>query len=291
MLCRKYSDFNKDNLKIIYSKVEQIKSVNDINHPVIRVLLKKYKITNSLEIFHSSDLPARSGIGSSSSFTVGLINVLNSMKKIKLSKKKLSLNAIDLEQTVLKENVGSQDQIAASYGGLNHIIFKKDGNFKIKKINISKSKLKSFQSNLLLVHTNKFRYASNAAKHTINNFYEKKNELNTIKSFVKKGVGIIESDKYRIDDIGILLNEMWKVKKKLAQVVSNNQIDKIYNTALEAGAVGGKLLGAGNGGFFLIYARLNKHKDIIASLKNFKTTPVKFDFTGSQIILSDYVIK
>ena len=264
--CRFSPGYFKQKYRIVWRKIENVKNLKEINHKAVRELLKYLKIKQGLEIHYHGDLPARSGMGSSSCFTVGLMQALCKIKNIKLNKSKLASKSIHFEQNVMKEIVGSQDQTSASYGGFNKITFNKDNSIKIKKIS-SKKNIKKLNENLILIYT-----GINRTAHKIANSYvrkltkSKKNHIEKIMSFVNEGKKILESG--NVDDFGRLLNISWEEKKNLSNLITNNKIDELYNEAINYGALGGKLLGAGGGGYFLLSSKLNQSetKSILSKL-------------------------
>jgi D-glycero-alpha-D-manno-heptose-7-phosphate kinase len=289
--CRSLSPFFKHKYRIVYSKIETVKSLKDINHQAVREALrifkKKIKFTTGLEIHYDGDLPAKCGMGSSSSFIVGLINVLNNFfLKKNINKEKLNYDSLFLEQKILKEVVGSQDQTAASYGGFNSIKFSQNGDIKVIPIIKSQDILDDFASRFFLVFTGIKRTASNIAKTYINKLDIMKNgNIFEILQHAKVAKKLLYN--YNFDDFGLLLNETWKIKKSLSSSVSSYAINSIYNQGLKNGANGGKLLGAGGGGFFLFYVPKDNNKFFIKNMKKFLVLPVKFEKNGSQIIFNE----
>tara|TARA_B100001123_G_C15262385_1_gene1007068 strand:- start:200 stop:1195 length:996 start_codon:yes stop_codon:yes gene_type:complete len=281
--CRHLPPFFDHRLRLAYSKLEHCMHAKDIKHPSAKAVLMYLGVKKDIEIHHDGDLPARSGIGSSSTFTVGLFNALSKYLSTPITKYNLAKNSINIEQKIIGEHVGSQDQITASYGGFNHIKFKNNGNFIINPINsISKIKIKKLEKKLMLFHTGIFRTAENITKKYVNKLYNKANHLNKIHSLVDNAIEILKSD--NIEDFGHLLNETWKIKREISNNISNNFIDDIYNYTISNGAIGGKLLGAGGGGFILFYVPENKQKTILKKLSKLVHVPFKFEFLGSQII-------
>ena len=275
--------FFKHNYRIVYSKIEIANSVNEIKFNVIKQIIKKFKIKEGLEIHYDGDLPARSGMGSSSSFVVGLINIFNKFLKNKLTKKELALESLIFEHQILKELVGSQDQIAASYGGFNHIKFYKNDKFNVKNYNIEDSYFNKLNNNLILVYTGINRTAKYVASSYINKLNNiKKKEMFELIEFVNEAKKIIKNKK--TDEFGYLLNESWKLKKSISNNISNDKINNLYSEGLKQGALGGKLLGAGGGGFLLFYLPKDKHKNFLKKFK--KIIKINFNFTnqGSSII-------
>ena len=283
--CRHLPPFFEHKHRIVYSKVENVKEIKEIQHPSVRAVLSTLETNAGLEIHHNGDLPARSGIGSSSSFTVGLINVINALKGQQISKEDLAKQAIYIEQKVLKESVGSQDQILASFGGFNRINFYPDDTFNITPVIISKSLTDQLQSHMLLFFTGVSRFSSGIAKDKIANFKNRFQELTQIKQMVDEGLSILQSPSTPIAELGKLLHESWQLKRSLSNKVSTPEIDTIYQTGLAAGAIGGKILGAGGGGFILFFAKPENHKNIRKKLKGLVQVSFCFDNTGSKIVL------
>ena len=283
--CRNLPPFFNHKYRIVWSKLETVKKIHEINHKPIRKMLDYYKIKNGLEIHYDGDLPARSGMGSSSVFVVGLVNLLNNLIGKKITKKNLAKKSIFFEQKILKENVGSQDQIAVAYGGLNKIIFRRGGDFNVSKIKLSKKVTKDLNKNLLLVYTGITRNAHDIAKDYIKKLDKSKSShILKILNFVNNAENILKSGD--LDDFGRLLHESWIEKKSLSQNISNSDIDNIYNFATQNGALGGKLLGAGGGGFFLFYVPGNMQKKFIKSLKKKIIIPFNFNNEGSEIMFN-----
>jgi len=269
--------------RIVYGKVENVKYINKIQHPVVRTLLKLSHIKEGLEIHHDGDLPARSGIGSSSAFTVGMINALCALKGKMVSKNYLAKQAIFTERNILKESVGSQDQVAVAYGGFNKIIFHDDHNFRVEPITLHKEKIKQLQNHLMLFFTGLSRYSSKIAHDQIKNTVNNKKELSAMAGMVNYAVEILNGNS-NILEFGKLLHESWQLKKELSERISNSVIDKMYQRALGNGAIGGKILGAGGGGFMLLFVPPEKQNKLRRSLKDFLEVKFAFEKDGSQII-------
>lgn len=268
---------------ITYRKIENRNKILEIEHPSVRESLKYFKIEPGCELIYNGDLPARSGVGSSSSFTVGLLNCLYALKNININKKKLAEKAIYIEREVLKENVGVQDQIACSYGGFNLIEFSKN-NFKVSKININQYDLNQLNNNLFLCYSGIQRISNNIAKKYIKKLSSSsyKNLMNTNYDLVNEGINLLK--KNNIDEFGKLLDVSWKIKKKLHDQVSSPKLNEIYDNAIASGALGGKLLGAGAGGFFLFYIPQKKISKFIKLNKKLHISKFKFENNGSVII-------
>lgn len=269
--------------RIVYSLIENVKTVEEIRHPVVRALLKMFKINRGVEIHHDGDLPARSGLGSSSAFTVGMLNVLYALNGKIVSKFDLAKQAIHLEREVLKENVGSQDQVAVTFGGFNKVIFHNDHNFKLEPITLPKEKLDCLQNHLMLIFTGFSRFSSKIAAEQIKNTSNRKSELSLIRQMVDHAVEILNSNR-DIEDFGKLLAESWNLKKRLSTKITTFEINSIYETALRNGALGGKLLGAGGGGFMLLFVPPEKRKKVKKSLKDLLEIQFNFESSGSQIV-------
>ena len=281
--CRQLPPFFDHKYRVVWSKIENVKKIEQIQHLTVKKLLQLNKIKSGLEIHYDGDLPARSGMGSSSSFSVGLMSAFLKFQKKNISRMNLAKQTINFEQKIMKEVVGSQDQVAASVGGFNKIKFLKNEKIVVKKI-ISNNLIK-LNSNLLLSYTGIQRNAASIANNYVYKLSNKKEK--NIRNIIKKvdlGEKIIQSG--NLDDFGILLNEMWLEKKNLSNLVSNNKIDELYNTCMENGAIGGKLLGAGGGGFMLIYIKDKKKKKLLTKLKNITNIPFKFSDKGCEVILN-----
>lgn len=278
--CRNLPKYFDHKLRIVYSIDETVKEVNQIKHNVVREAIKIFKIQNGLEIHYDGDFPSKSGMASSSTFSVGLLNCLSHFAKKKLNKKELYEKTLFLEQKILKESVGNQDQLAASYGGFNIINFYKN-RYKVKKIK-NKLFLNKLEKNLYLVYTGILRSANEAAKKYINKLEKKKNILNRLVDHVDTAEKIISYG--AADDFGYLLHETWNEKKSISDNISNPLIDEIYKKGIKNGALGGKLLGAGNGGFLLFYVPKKNRNMFLKKFKNKICHPVKFYDKGSSII-------
>jgi len=283
--CRHLPPFFEHKHRIVYSKIESVKTTEEIQHPVVRAVLSNLSITDGLEIHHDADLPARSGLGSSSSFTVGLINVLNALKGLQISKQDLAKQATYIEQEVLKETVGSQDQVLAAFGGFNRIDFHPDDSFNISPVIINKDLVEQLQNHMLLFFTGLSRFSSDIARDKVSNFTNRFQELTRIKEMVDEGMSILQSPSTPIMDLGKLMHESWKLKRSLSAKVSTPKIDEIYEAGIKAGATGGKILGAGGGGFILFFAEPKNHKKIRERLKSLVHVAFHFDDVGSKIVV------
>tara|TARA_B100000989_G_scaffold292554_1_gene268650 strand:+ start:812 stop:1795 length:984 start_codon:yes stop_codon:yes gene_type:complete len=270
--------------RLRYFKTEELKELNKINHPTFREIIKKYHDSHkNIEIVHNADLPAMSGLGSSSSTTVGTIHAVMTLNNKKVSKKSLAYKAIEIEQKILKESVGSQDQVVASYGGFNYIKFKKDRSISIKPFKNYKN-IQEIENSLLLVFTGIRRKAEKIEKDKLNNLKKKNNYYLQLNDLTFRAKREIESKNFSLSNFGKLISEHWEIKKKLSSMVTNRNIDQIYKTGMDNGAYGGKLLGAGNGGFVLFICSQNSKNKIKKKLKNYLNIPIKFETEGSKIV-------
>jgi D-glycero-alpha-D-manno-heptose-7-phosphate kinase len=269
--------------RIVYSETELINDVEKIRHPVVKETIKYLNLSDkSLELIHYADLPSRTGIGSSSSFTVGLLNSLTALSNSNLDKKTLAEKAVHVERELLAENVGCQDQFAAAYGGFNSISFSKN-KIKVEKINLSGNYLDELQKHLLLVYTGISRFSSETSNEFVENIEKKHNELNALTRIAEEALDHLLHER-DVKFLGRLLDESWRLKSSMSSKISNSAIDALYNLALKHGATGGKILGAGGGGFMLIFADPKYHENILNELKDFLIVPFKFDFNGTQLL-------
>ena len=271
--------------KVSYSKLEQCQSLNVVQHPSVRECLRFSEIHEGIEIHTMSDLPAQTGLGSSSSFTVGLLNALYGYQHKMVPPLKLAQDAIFVEQKLIGEKVGVQDQCAAAFGGMNYFEFRQDGSISNKPVIISEERKQNFKSNLMLFYTGIQRFAEDVLKEQIDK--TKKGEatknLVQIREMVDKGFEILTSNR-DLSEFGELLHKAWVAKKNLSSAISTNYLDGIYDMAIKAGAIGGKLLGAGGGGFFLFYAEKENQHAIRTALKDYQEILFDFDKDGSKNI-------
>lgn len=289
IILRKLPKIFDYNYRIRYYEREETKNINSIKHPAVREAFKLFNIKEGLDLTHHGDLPARSGIGSSSSFSVGLLHALSFLKGEIYSKNDLAKKSINFEQNILNEAVGSQDQVAATYGGFNKIDFSLKNEFICNQIPISESKLKILETHIQLYFTDVTRESSEIAKKNIDNIKHNKNYLKEMKEIVNEALGIIssKSNKNFISNFSSLLNEQWQIKKKLEKSITNDYLEDIYSNAMKLGALGGKILGSGGGGFFLFFINPDKQDYITKKLK-MKSVKIKLSNEGSQIIHYSY---
>lgn len=282
---RRLPPFFSHKHRIVYSISENVNSVDEIQHPAVKAVLKYLKIDYGVSIHHDGDIPARSGMGSSSAFTAGLLNSLYALEGKIISKEELCRQTIFIEQQIIKENVGSQDQTFAAHGGINLIEFCRNGEIVVNPVIMSQARMEELESNLMLFFTGISRYSSEIAGEQVNKTAVNAGTLHAMKDMVEKAHNIIADNNTPLTDMGLLLNETWQMKKKLSAKVSTPWIDQQYETALKAGATGGKLLGAGGGGFLLFFVPPEHQEKVKKSLNGLLHVPFKFDFNGSQIIV------
>jgi len=283
--CRQLPPFFEHKHRIVYSLIENVKHVDDIQHPAVRAVLNWVKVENGLEIHHDGDLPAQSGLGSSSAFTVGLLHAIYALNGQMVSKNILASNAIHIEQNIIGEYVGSQDQVSASIGGLNRIEFHRDNSFSASPVILPIHRREELRDHLMLYFTGLSRVASQIAKSQIDNIKKCEKQLKLMQTMVHEACSILMNANESIDSFGKLLDANWQYKRSLSNSISNPIIDDIYQAAMDAGAIGGKILGAGSGGFFLIFAKPERHAAIRDRLHKFIHVPFHFENSGSQVVL------
>lgn len=270
--------------RIVYSKVETVKTIDEIQHPVVRAVLRYLGIEEGVEIHHDGDLPARTGIGTSSTFTVGILHALHALRQRMVSKEALAREAIEVEQVILRENVGVQDQISAAFGGLNRIEIRPDGSFVVTPVILPPGRREELEGSLLLFFTGFARTASEVVKEQLERTAANAAQLRRMYAMVGEGVEILASGG-PIEAFGELLHEAWTLKRSLSGRVSTAEIDAIYDAARAAGAVGGKLLGAGGGGFILFVVPPDRQPAVREALRRLLHVPFAFESGGSQIIV------
>jgi D-glycero-alpha-D-manno-heptose-7-phosphate kinase len=283
LTCRYLPPFFEHRIRLVYRKIETCKTVDEINHPAVREVLKYLNMDRGIELHHDGDLPARSGMGSSSAFTVGLLHALHSLGGTMPSRKQLASESIYIEQEVLQETVGSQDQAMAAYGGFNHVRFLPNGEIVVVPMTLAPGRVMELRSHLMLFYTGIIRTASDVAKSYAGHLELRSRQLRLMKDLVDEGIAVLTSGQ-NIERFGELLHEAWQAKRSLSAKVSNLEVDGLYERARAAGAIGGKLTGAGGGGFLLLFAPPDRHKEIAAELENLIHVPFEFDAGGSQII-------
>ncbi|HYA87342.1 MAG TPA: kinase [Nitrospirota bacterium] len=269
---------------VFFSKQEAFNEIDEIQHPAVRETYRFMNISEGLVMQHDGDLPSHSGLGSSSAFTVGLLHALYTLQGKMVTKKRLALEAIHIEQEMIKEAVGSQDQVAVAFGGLNKIAFLENQNIEVTPITVGAAKVQALRDNLMLFFTGFARFAVEIEQDKINQLDKRCVELNSMHALVDQAIDVLNGDASNFDDFGRLLHETWTMKRCLSTKVSNNHIDDIYDTARKAGALGGKILGAGGGGFILFYVKPELQPSVKKALEKLLYVPFRFDTLGSQVI-------
>jgi D-glycero-alpha-D-manno-heptose-7-phosphate kinase len=285
--CRPLPPFFEYHSRISYSKVENVARNDAIQHPSVRACLQYLGIEDGVEIHHVADLPARTGLGTSSAFTVGLLLGLYALKSQMRDKRALAREAIYLEQNLLKEAVGAQDQVNAAHGGFNRINFNTDDSIDVNRVLAPSSRLELLQSHLALYFTGFSRTASEIAQEQLKMTPHKKQELSAMLQLVDEAEAVLVNPHRSMDEFGKLLHQSWQIKRTLTQKISNANIDEIYEAGLSAGALGGKLLGAGGGGFMLFYVAPERQAALRARLKNLLCVPFAFSNRGSHVVVNE----
>jgi len=283
--CRWLPPFFEYHSRVSYTKVENVGANSAIEHPSVRGCLQFMGMEEGVEIHHVADLPARAGLGTSSAFTVGLLLALYGLRDQMRDKQALAADAIHVEQEVLQEAVGAQDQVSAAHGGLNRINFHQNDTVEVKPILAAPSRLAELEQHLALYFTGFSRIASEIAKEQIRMTPQRASELHAMHQLVNEGEAILSSPGRSLDEFGRLLHEGWKLKKTLSQKISNTDIDDIYEAGLRAGALGGKLLGAGGGGFMLFYVPPDRRQALRETLRKHLCIPFSFSNRGSHVVV------
>jgi D-glycero-alpha-D-manno-heptose-7-phosphate kinase len=282
---RRLPPFFKHRSRIVYSKIELVRHVKSIRHPAVRGVLSDLGVSDGLEIHHDADLPARSGLGSSSSFTVGLLNALHALEGRMVTKRQLAESAIRIEQDVLKEEVGCQDQLWAAYGGLNRMDFRPDGRFSVTPLILAPERQEELLRSLILVFTGFSRLSVDFAQEITKNIKIRDSQLMAMRGMVDDAVALLSNERTPLRELGDLLHNSWQLKRQLTNRMSNSSIDDIYDAGRAAGAYGGKLLGAGGGGFLLFMVDPSRRECLLQRLKKLIHVSVKLDNEGSKIVL------
>jgi len=276
--------FFPDQIRVKYSETETVKSIEELKHPLLRETMRLTGVTKGIEISSIADIPSGTGMGSSSSFTVGLLHCLYAVKRQYVTHEHLAREASHIEIEILGEPIGKQDQYAAAYGGLNIIHFKPDGTVHVEPLFIKNEVYRQLEENLVMLYTGNQRKASDILSEQKKNASQDE-KFNILKSMVSLVPDLREClYKENLNDFGKILHENWILKQKLASQITNNQIDEIYNAGLQAGATGGKLLGAGGGGFMLFYCEKSKQAGLLKALGQLRPFDFSFDREGSKVI-------
>lgn len=268
--------------ELVHSKIERVNDFEEIEHPLIREAMRLHDI-HEIRLTYEGDLPARTGLGTSSTFAVGMLNAFCALKGKYISKEMLAKEAIMLERNILKEKGGWQDQIAAAYGGLNRIDFK-EGKFNVRPVIINPERKKKLDENLMLFYTGIQRFSSDIQANTFAKPKDKTNELLDMLALVDEAEKVLVDKNVDLNEFGRLLDLTWKLKRGTGNKVSSSSIDSIYDRAIKAGAIGGKLLGAGGGGFLLFYVEKDKQDAVKRALEELMVVPFSFEDEGATII-------
>ncbi|MSR56202.1 MAG: kinase [Planctomycetaceae bacterium] len=283
LTCRYLPPFFEHRMRIVYSKIENCRTIDEIGHPAVREILKYLRIERGLEIHCDNDLPARSGMGSSSSFTVGLLHALYALLGQMPSKHQLAREGIYVEQTLLQETVGCQDQVLAAHGGLRQVIFHADGEISVVPLTIARERIHDLNSHLMLFFTGIARTSSDIARTYVTDLQSKRRQMRLMRDLVDEGTEILAGER-DLSAFGELLHEAWTAKRSLGAHVSNPQVDALYDAARAAGALGGKLTGAGGGGFLLLFVPPDRQQTVKDKLQGLVHVPFQFESAGTQII-------
>lgn len=268
--------------ELVHNRFERVSDIEDIEHPLIRECMRLHDI-HEIRLTYEGDLPARTGLGTSSTFAVGMLNAFCALKGKMMSKRQLAQEAIHVERDVLKEHGGWQDQVAAAFGGLNRIDFK-NGDFSVHPIIISPERKKELDENLLLFYTGIQRFSSEIQADTFAHPVDKVQQLKDILALVDEAESVLCNRNASLNEFGRLLDTTWKLKRGTGAKVSNGSIDELYAIAIKAGAVGGKLLGAGGGGFLLFYCEKEKQEALKKALNQLMIVPFNFENEGTQVL-------
>jgi D-glycero-alpha-D-manno-heptose-7-phosphate kinase len=286
LTCRYLPPFFEHRIRVVYSRIEGCNTIDEVQHPSVREALRFLNVTRGVEIHHDGDLPARSGMGSSSAFTVGLLNSLHALHGRFAGKRHLMLESIHLEQEVLKEVVGSQDQAIAAYGGFNRVVFHPSSEISVHPVILPAERIAELARHLMLLYTGIKRTASDVADGYVQQLDAKRRQLRLLKQMVGEALAVLSSGQ-DLRAFGELLHEAWMLKRSLGDKVSNPWVDDLYGTARQAGAVGGKLTGAGGGGFLLLFVPPEAQARVRESLQQMVHVPFNFESAGSQVIHFD----
>lgn len=275
------------NYRVAWGMLEEVKSINEIQHPVVRAVLTHYAAAEETgyEVIYNADLPSKSGLGSSSSFTVSLLHAFFGNKERLCSKQALAREAFFVEQQLLKETVGYQDQIAAAHGGFNRIDFGSNGEYHIRPVQVSGARRQELEQSMMMFFTGFTRSAEEIEKRKIAKFNDRTAELRAIYEMVNEGERILSDPGRPVAEFGELLDHAWTVKRSLDESVSNPMIDERYEAAMNAGALGGKLLGAGGGGFLLMYVPPAKRAAVLEAMKGLSYVPLQMERSGTSVVL------
>jgi D-glycero-alpha-D-manno-heptose-7-phosphate kinase len=285
LTCRHLPPFFDHKIRVVYRKIETVRAAEEIEHPVVRAALAHLGFDRGLELHHDGDLPARSGMGSSSAFTVGLLHALYTLRGQKRTRMQLAQESIHIEQSLLGETVGSQDQVLAAFGGLQYVQFQPDGAIAVDPVPLPPGRLAELHESLMLFYTGVARTASEVARSYAHNLDAHRRQLQAMREMVEEGIDILVSG-MELTAFGELLHEAWQTKRTLSDSVSSPQLDGWYDRARAAGAVGGKITGAGGGGFLLLFVPPKKQRAVRAALADLLHVPFAFESAGSEIVFN-----
>ncbi|MFN7952211.1 MAG: kinase [bacterium] len=273
-------------IRIGYSRTELVTHLEQIQHPAVRECLRFLSIERGVEIGYAGDLPARTGLGSSSSFTVGLLHALHAFRGELVHHQQLACEAVQVEQDMIRERVGVQDQYLCAHGGLRHLRIDTDGTVMANPIPMSSERRTDLERHLMLLYTGLQRHAHEVLEEQIDRTREGTNapDLEALSALVPEGVAILSRDSIPITEFGGVLDAAWRIKCRLSSKVSNPKLDDWYERARAAGAVGGKLLGAGGGGFLLLLAPPSRQPEVLAALPELRPVPFRFEREGSTLL-------
>ena len=274
--------------ELCYSRFERVNSIDDIEHPAIREAMRMLDI-HEIRLTYEGDLPARTGLGTSSTFAVGMLNAFYALKGKQVGKRKLAEDAIYLERELCRENGGWQDQIAAAFGGRNRMDFA-DKQFKVTPIIIHPDRKKLLNDSLMLFYTGVTRFSSEVQKDTMSNQQDKIAQLKEMLSLVDEAQAILENKHSNFNDFGRLLDHTWRLKRNTGGKISNGSIDELYARGLKAGALGGKLLGAGGGGFLLFYIEPDKKETLLKEFDDLMQVPFQFENEGTSMVYYNPIV-
>ncbi len=269
--------------ELAYSKMERVTDIDEIDHPAVRNAMKMLDM-HEIRLTYEADLPARSGLGTSSSFAVGMLNAFHCLKGRYADKKKLADQAIYLERELCGEAGGWQDQIAASFGGLNRIEFNQDGTYDVKPVIIHPQRKEQLNNNLLMFFTGFTRFSSEMQKANAAGYAEKIRQLQQMYELVDEAEKILEDRDSDLDEFGRLLDKTWRLKRQTGGAITTSSIDEIYEKGISAGALGGKLLGAGGGGFLVFYTQPESKAAVMEAMQDLLYVPFRFEDSGTQVI-------
>jgi D-glycero-alpha-D-manno-heptose-7-phosphate kinase len=286
LTCRHLPPFFEHRIRLVYRKIETCQTIEEIEHPVVREVMKEMQFDRGLELHHDGDLPARSGMGSSSAFTVGLLNALHALRGETRTRMQLAREGIHVEQNCIGETVGSQDQVMAAFGGVKYVQFQPDDAISVDPLPLPPGRIAELNAHLMLFYTGIARNASDIAQSYAVNLQARRRQLETMRRLVDEGIDLLVSG-MDLQGFGELLHEGWAAKRSLSEHVSNAQVDRWYDQARAAGAVGGKLTGAGGGGFLLLFVPPPRRRAVLTALDGLMHVPFAFESAGTEIIFAE----